>query len=72
MEVKGLKRYFTPQYVQTKNECGKHVPITERAQAIADYLASKHWNKDLSAGMPDDTLILLNNGAEESIFTLEE
>ena len=22
--------------------------------------------------MPDDTLILLNNGAEESIFTLEE
>ena len=37
MEVKGLKRYFTPQYVQTKNECGKHVPITERAQAIADY-----------------------------------
>ena len=42
--VKGLKSKFTPPICTDKNERGKHVPITERAQAIADYLASKHWN----------------------------
>ena len=69
---KRIEEQFTPQYVQMKNERGKHVPITERAQPIADYLASKHWNNDRDAGMPNDTPILLNNGAEENILTLEE
>ena len=70
--VKGLKRKFTPQYVQMKNEHGKHVPIIERAQTIANYLESAHWKNDLNAGMPDAAPILLNNGADENVFTLEE
>ena len=67
--VKGLKRKFTPQYVQMKNSQGNHVPVTERAQAIAEYLETKHWYNDLDKGMPDDTPILLNNGADENILS---
>ena len=70
--VKGLKRKFTPQYVQMKNEHGKHVPIIERAQTIANYLESAHWKNDLNAGVPDAAPILLNNEADENVFTLED
>ena len=55
-----------------KNEHGKHVPTIERAQTIANYLESAHWKNDLNAGMPDAAPILLNNGADENVFTLEE
>ena len=70
--VKGLKRKFTPRYVQMKNEHGKHAPIIERAQTIANYFESAHWKNDLNAGTPDAAPILLNNGADENVFTLEE
>ena len=70
--MKGLKRKFTPQYVQMKKAQGKHVPVAERAQAIADYLKKKHWYNDLDTGLPDDTPILLNNGASENLFDIEE
>ena len=69
---KGLKRKFTSQYVQMKNEHGKHVPTIERAQTIANYLESAHWKNDLNAGMPDAAPILLNNEADENVFTLED
>lgn len=63
---------MTPQYVQMKNENGKHVPITQRAQAIADYLETNHLHNSLSIGMPDDAPILVNNGADEAPLTSEE
>ena len=55
-----------------KNEHGKPVPIIESAQTIANYLESAHWKNDLNAGVPDAAPILLNNGADENVFTLEE
>ena len=70
--VKGLKRKFTPQYVQMKNAQGNHVPVAERAQAIAEYLETKHWYNDLDTGMPDNTPILENNGADANLFSSEE
>jgi hypothetical protein len=70
--VKGLKRKFTPQYVQMKNAQGNHVPVAERAQAIAEYLETKHWYNDLDTGMPDNTPILENNGADANLFSIEE
>ena len=60
------------KYVQMKNENGKHVPITQRAQAIADYLETNHWHNNLNVGMPDDAPILVNNGADETPFTSEQ
>ena len=66
--IKGLKRKFTPQYVQMKNEHGKHVPIIEMAQTIANYLESTHWKNDLNTGMPDAAPILLNNAANRQLL----
>ena len=36
--VKGLKKKFVPNYVKMKNLDGKHVPLNQRAETIADYL----------------------------------
>ena len=65
----GLKRKFTPQYVQMKNEAGKHVPVTLRALTIADYLASKHWTNDIDEGMPSNELVLPQNNADETTWS---
>ena len=70
--VKQLQTRFTPQYVQMKNESGERVPITARAQTIAEYLEAKHWMNDSNVGMPDATFILNNNSADEGPFRLDE
>ena len=70
--VKGLRTKYTPQYVQMKNERGIHVPLNQRAETIAQYLENKHWKNDQNMGAPSDNYIVRQNGADESLFRLEE
>ena len=35
--VKGLKRKFVPEYIKINSKEGNYVPLTKRAEAIADY-----------------------------------
>lgn len=44
----------------------------ERKPLLTTYLEKKHWYNDLDTGLPDDTPILLNNGANENLFDIEE
>ena len=47
--------------------------IVERAQTIANYLESKHWEHHLKPGTPHAApILLLNSGADESVFALEK
>ena len=55
-----------------KNENGNYVPVTQRAQTIANYLESKHWSNNLDAGMSHEPGIVHRNGADERLFTIEE
>ena len=48
--VKDLKRTFTPQFVQMKNQNGTYVRVTQRAQTIAEYLEDVHWKNNVDAG----------------------
>ena len=70
--MKDLKRKFTPQFVQMKNTNGTYVPVTKRAQTIAEYLEDVHWKNNVDAGIPQQTEIIGPNNADEMPFTLEE
>ena len=70
--VKSLKQKFMPQFVKMRNADGRHVPVTQRAKAIADYLENTHWNNSMDVGMPQDNAILDPNGADDSPFRMEE
>ena len=69
--VKGLKKKYVPNYVKIKNSDGKHVPLNQRAETIADYLEKIHWSN------PDENevntnVIVNNNSAVEDCFTMPE
>ena len=42
--IKEEKGDFTPQYYDIKDQNGKRVPMSQKAQAIAEYLRDKQWN----------------------------
>ena len=67
-----IETEITLQYVQMKHEVGRHVPVTQRAQKIADYLESKHWSNNLDVEMPYEPEIVHQNEADERPFTMEE
>ena len=67
--VNSLEKKKIPNYVKMNNSDGKHVPLTQRAQTIADYLEKIHWSN------PDEhevntSKILEDNNALEACFTL--
>jgi len=70
--VRQLKIKFIPQYVQMKNGAGERVPLTSRAETIAEYLETNHWMNDFNIGMPDESNIWNNNGADDGPFRLDE
>ena len=48
------------------------MPVTQRAQTIAEYLEDVHWKNDADAGTPQQNEIIGPNNADETPFTLEE
>ena len=38
-----------PVFVKMKNQAGQHVPLIKRAETVAQYLASEHWQNNLQA-----------------------
>ena len=70
--VKDLRKKFVPQFVKMKNQAGQHVPLIKRAETVAQYLASEHWQNNLQAELPNETKIVNDNGAAETNFTLDE
>ena len=71
--VIGLKKKFSPQFVRMKNLEGKHVPLTRRAEAIAEYLDKERWqNNDSDHVQPLTNPICRNVVCNESDFTKEE
>ena len=72
--VKGLKKKFQPKYVQMKSQDGKHVPLTKRAETIAQYLEQEHWKNDADMGIgnPDFSKIFDDHFADERPFSMDE
>ena len=70
--VKDQKRKFSPQFIKMKNKEGNHVPLTKRAEAIAEYLEQDHWNNTTDTGNPVTDAILEPNCANENPFDGEE
>ena len=69
--VKGLKKKFVPHYVKMKNSDGKHVPLGQRAETIADYLENIHWTNPVEHEV-NTSNIIEENGALEEPFTMPE
>ena len=55
-----------------KSRDGKHTPLSQRAEAIAEYLEKDHWANTTNDGNPCQEKIYEFNNANESDFTLEE
>ena len=51
--IRHLKKGYTPQPYHRKTTEGKHIPLHERAEETAKYLAKEQWGK--AAGHTDDT-----------------
>ena len=69
--VKGLKKKFVPNYVKMKNLDGKHVPLNQRAETIADYLEKIHWTNPVEHTVNTGSILEDNNALEEC-FTMPE
>ena len=67
-----MKKKFQPNYIIMKNKEGMHVPLTQRAEAIADYLEQDHWTNHPINDMPDESVIFQNVQSDDSEFLIEE
>ena len=45
MGLKNLRRPYVPVPVGMKDEQGKHVPMSKRAQSAADFLGDRIWGE---------------------------
>ena len=66
-----LKKKFIPNYNKMKNLDGKHVPLNQKVETIADYLEKIYWTNPVEHAVNTGS-IFENNNALEECFTMPE
>ena len=66
--VKELRKKIVPQFVKMKNQKGAHVPLVQRAETIAEYLAHEHWKKSSDADVSNTRKLLEGSDAPKGSF----
>ena len=62
---------FVPQFVKMKNQSGTHVPLVQRAETIAEYLANEHWKNISQENVSNTSKIVEDNDAPIGNFSIE-
>ena len=55
-----------------KNQTGAHVPLVQRAETIAEYLAHEHWKNASDADVSNIRKLLEGNDAPTGSFSINE
>lgn len=71
--VNTLRKDYKPSYVSMRDEFGRIVPLKNRAETIAAYLADSHWSNESGLGpLPNQSIIGDNMDCDDSSFSIDE